>query len=355
MKNISLLCVLTFYSLLFLSFEGYACTTFCLQDGDRVIFGRNFDFEVGYGHLLVNKRNILKSAMVRPPEKPFEWTSRFGSVTFNQNGREFPYGGINERGLVIEQMALNESIYPDTDERYGLTELQWIQYQLDNSATVEEVIASERILRVSSQSVAGLHFLVADRKGNVATIEFIEGKMQVHMADSLPVHVLANDTYEHSMEYLNNFSGFGGSEEIPVSTAPLDRFVNAAAALSEYSGEDAIDYSFQILDRVRQAETHWSIVYDLTNLEIHFQTQKNPAIKKLSLINLDFDCASPAQFVDIDEALVAGKLQLKDFSPVENELLINRVWSEVSFLSPMPKEIRKFYADYPATVNCLKR
>ena len=66
MKNISLLSVLTFYSLFFLSFDTTACTTFCLQDGDRVVFGRNFDFQVGYGHLLVNKRNMRKSALIRP-------------------------------------------------------------------------------------------------------------------------------------------------------------------------------------------------------------------------------------------------------------------------------------------------
>jgi choloylglycine hydrolase len=26
------------------------------------------------------------------------WTSRYGSITFNQYGREFPSGGINEKG-----------------------------------------------------------------------------------------------------------------------------------------------------------------------------------------------------------------------------------------------------------------
>lgn len=355
MKKNSLLSVLTFCSLFFLSLDTTACTTFCLQDGDRVVFGRNFDFQVGYGHLLINKRNMRKSAMVRPPEKAFEWTSRFGSVTFNQNGKEFPYGGINEKGLVIEQMALNESEYPEIDDRFGLTELQWIQYQLDNSASVEEVIASEEFLRVSPQSVAGLHFLVADKLGNVATIEFIGQKMIVHTAESLLVHALANDTYENSMKYLRNFSGFGGTREIPVSTAPLDRFVNAAAGLEEYSEGDIINYAFELLDRVRQVDssTHWSIVYDLTNLEIYYHTLKNPEIRKLSLAEIDFNCDSPAQFIDIDESPIAGKLQFKAFSPDANESLINRVWSEVDFLSPMPVEIRKIYADYPGTVHCV--
>jgi penicillin V acylase-like amidase (Ntn superfamily) len=353
MKKHSLLSILILFSIFLFNLEGKACTTFCLQDGERVVFGRNFDFQVGYGHVLINKRNMRKSAMIRPPEKAFEWTSLYGSVSFNQNGREFPYGGINERGLVIEQMALNSSVYPEIDDRFGLTELQWIQYQLDNSANVEEVIASEAILRVSTQSVAGLHFLVADRAGNVATIEFIEGKMVVHTAQSLPVMALANDTYEDSMAHLKNFSGFGGTKEIPVSAAPLDRFVNVAASLNDYSGEDIITYSFNILERVSQGrDTHWSTVYDLTNSEIYYRSLQNPEIRKLSLSTIDFDCDSPVLFVDIDEEPVAGKLPFNSFSPLENEDLINRVWSEVEFLAPLPVEIRKIYADYPLSVKC---
>ncbi len=357
MKKISPVCILTFYAFFLISFEGIACTTFCLQDGNRVVFGRNFDFPVGYGHVVINKRNTTKAAMIRPPEKLFEWTSKFGSVTFNQNGREFPYGGINESGLVIEQMALNETIYPETDDRYGLTELQWIQYQLDNSASVEEVIASEKFLRISPQSVAKLHFLVADKMGKVATIEFLDGKMIVHTGEGLPVSALANDTYKNGMRYLKDFSGFGGTKDIPVSSAPLDRFVNAAVALQEFSGEDLIDYSFKILERVKQEDssTQWSIVYDLNNLEVYFKTRNNPELRKFSLQEMDFDCDSPVQYANIDEGSIDGELQFEDFSPEENEDLINRVWSEVEFLSPLPLEVRKYYADYPLTIRCEER
>ncbi len=202
----------------------------------------------------------------------------------------------------MSKWLLNETIYPETDDRYGLTELQWIQYQLDNSASVEEVIASEKFLRISPQSVAKLHFLVADKMGNVATIEFIDGKMIAHTGEELPVNALANDTYKNSMQYLEDFSGFGGTKDIPHSSAPLDRFVNAAVALQEYSGEDLINYSFNILERVKQEDssTQWSIVYDLNNLEVYFKTQKNPELRKFSLLEMDFDCDSPVQYVNID-------------------------------------------------------
>ncbi len=100
---------------------------------------------------MINKRNVTKTAAAFPPEKPITWTSKYGNITFNQMGREFPYGGINEAGLVIEQMWLDKTRYPVSDNRYGLSELQWIQYQLDNSATINDVIASDTLVRVSFQ------------------------------------------------------------------------------------------------------------------------------------------------------------------------------------------------------------
>ena len=135
-----------------------ACTTFSFSDKKgNIVFGRNFDFPVGVGHIEINKRNLRKTAFIRAPEKPLEWISKYGSITFNQIGKEFPYGGMNEAGLVIEQMWLQETAYPQLDERYSLSELQWIQYQLDNSKSVKDVINSDNLVRISFTSVSPLH------------------------------------------------------------------------------------------------------------------------------------------------------------------------------------------------------
>src|SRR5881409_3550345 len=44
-----------------------ACTTFCLGDGRTVVFGRNYDFEIGDGLVIVNKRNVVKVSAVGTP------------------------------------------------------------------------------------------------------------------------------------------------------------------------------------------------------------------------------------------------------------------------------------------------
>jgi penicillin V acylase-like amidase (Ntn superfamily) len=125
--------------------------------------------------------------------------SKYGSITFNQYGKEFPTGGMNEKGLVVELMWLDETRYPNPDQRPAVGVLQWIQYQLDNSSTTAEVIGSNSQIRISEKT-APIHFLVADAAGNVATIEFLDGKMVVHKDKELPFPVLTNDTYASSVQ-----------------------------------------------------------------------------------------------------------------------------------------------------------
>jgi penicillin V acylase-like amidase (Ntn superfamily) len=78
---------------------------------------------------------------------------------------------------------LTEPTTPAADQRASLNELQWIQYQLDNSSTIDEVIGSDQLIRISRNDAAPLHYLVADSKGHAATIEFIKGKMVVHKSN----------------------------------------------------------------------------------------------------------------------------------------------------------------------------
>ena len=106
-----------------------ACTTFCAGG----LFGRNYDFEIGYGHVIVNKRGVSKTSQT---DKPASWTSRFGSITFNQFGRDSATGGMNEKGLVVELMWLDGTRYPAADARSEVGTLEWIQYQLDTASNV---------------------------------------------------------------------------------------------------------------------------------------------------------------------------------------------------------------------------
>ena len=340
---------------LLLALQVFPCTTFFLKDQNgKMVFGRNYDFPTGEGHLVINKRNLQKTAFIRPPEKALQWISKYGSISFNQAGKEFPYGGMNEAGLVIEQMWLKETLYPEMDERYGLSELQWIQYQLDMSGSVQEVIDSDSLLRISPTSVATLHFLVADRSGDVATIEYINGKMQVHREKQLPYPVLANCPYERSLDYVDHRDKKTGKSFSGWTKNSSGRFARAAEMIKNYNGSENIeDYAFRILENVAQeGSTQWSIVYDLTNKSIAWKTMNNAAYRSIELSAVDFACDAPDLYVDVDKNFK----NIADFSIYsfeDNLALIRTVFSKVDFLkNNVPEEAMLATAKYPESIRC---
>jgi len=342
--------------IILLPIPGNSCTTFVLKDSKgHVVFGRNFDFPAGYGHMHVNKRGQLKSSLPVPGEEVVEWVSRYGSVTFNQGGREFPYGGMNEAGLVIELMWLQEAQYPPHDDRHGLMELQWVQYNLDNAASVREVIANNKLIRITDKATAPLHFLVADRSGDVATIEFLDGKMVVHRGENLPYTVLANCTYETSVDFKSNKDMGTDREFTGWTNNSSGRFAEAASMVQDYdeSEYDMVDYAFVVLDSVAQHPgTVWSIVYDISNAAISFKTVVNKEIRDISFADLDISCEAANLYADLD--LFDGKAEsLKEITVEANLDCINKVFDNVDFLRDnVTPELRQGTAVYFQSVKC---
>ncbi|KPL07288.1 hypothetical protein AMJ86_04825 [bacterium SM23_57] len=88
-----------------------ACSTFKLQKGDELIYGHNLNYgDIGVpGLIFINKRGIFKlgrtwselTTKERLNPSSHCWISRYGSITFNAIGRDFPDGGMNEAGLFI--------------------------------------------------------------------------------------------------------------------------------------------------------------------------------------------------------------------------------------------------------------
>jgi choloylglycine hydrolase len=314
-------------AILFSAVTGDACTTFCT----RGLFGRNYDFEHGNGIVVVNKRGMQKTSSNGAHA---EWTSKFGSLTFNQFGRDNPTGGMNEKGLVVELMWLDGTRYPSADARRELGTLEWIQYQLDTSASVAGVIASDKSIRIEERGVP-LHYLVADASGDVASIEFLDGKMIVHRGSTLPVPALANDTYETSLALMK-----GGAH---------DRFARAANALRTAS---TIDDAFGVLERVQQPETQWSIVYDIRNRAVAWRTAANHERRTIRFASLDFACASPVRIAGIDAGKGDFAPLLRDYTSARNLELVRRSIRATSFTRNMPDAEIEESAAWPDKSSC---
>ncbi|GAI00316.1 unnamed protein product, partial [marine sediment metagenome] len=246
--------------------------------------------------------------------------------------------------------------YPESDNRYGLSELQWIQYQLDNSTAVNDVIASDTLVRVSFQSQAPIHFLLCDKQGDVATIEYIDGKLVFHKGKDLSVTVLANNTYEESIDYTKKFIEFGGNDTIPKTIKSLDRFAQAASMVKKFDekkSENIINYSFDILKTVSQGEaTHWSNVYDIVNMKIYYKTYGNRETRVINFEDFNFSCKSPVLITDIENNIDRIEKDFIYYSTKLNRELIENVFNNVEFLKNIPKEARDSMARYPESFIC---
>lgn len=329
-----------------------ACTTFVLKTDKDLIFGKNYDWMIDFGFVTVNKRGVFKSALVNPPDKPSQWTSKYGSLTFNQFGKEFPNGGINEKGLVIELMWLDDTKYPPSDNRpvAGGT-LQWIQYQLDNCSSVDEVIQSDKEVRIAQNTVP-IHYLIADYSGKTASIEFIEGKLVTHTNDK--VMALTNDTYEKSQEYFMQHSSPDENDK-----SSLNRFALTCKRVIDYNpsnGVKPVDYGFEVLKTASQGDyTQWSIIYDIKNLTIYFKSNKNKEARNILLSSLDFICSTPVKIIDINTT-ATGNIndKMHQYSYGDNRNLIDSSYSNVGFLMSVSKTERDFIASYPDKMICKK-
>jgi len=349
-----------------------ACTTFVIHQKNLLLFGRNLDWPTGTGLAMINQRNLEKVALIDSSEKPAKWISKFGSITFNQVGRDLPYGGMNENGLVVEQMTLDQTVYPSRDNRSGIGACQWIQYQLDNYSTIEEVIQSNTILRIVD-GIAKLHFLVCDRSGHTVSIEFLNGKMVCHTESDLPVQVLANSTYAESMICYND----NGDTQ---SNRSLYNFVTAAHQVKHPDFPDdtsAISYAFSVLHSVSQGlATKWSIVYDITNMKVHFKIFETPTIvgeqkiftkqppydpvtKIVDFKGLNFDCSAKMKVLDLNcdiEGIV--NQSLTDYSTDINKEFIAKAFTFFKNWG-IPIDLKEpelvYLAKYPESFRCFTK
>lgn len=330
--------LLTLSFLLFLnSLSALSCTTFVIHTENSLVFGRNLDWVSDNGVIVVNKRNVSKTSLVFPPEKATSWTSKYGSVTFNQFGKEFPFGGMNEKGLVVEIMLVDGS-YPTRDDRTAVNELQWVQYQLDNAATIDEVIASDKLIRISKIN-QNIHFLICDKSGNTAVIEFDKKGMKVFRGEKLPYPVLENDPYSKSLQK--------HEDEFKC------RFRTAATMVKKFNENpigSSVDYSFSILDKVA-LDGSWSIVYDIKNGEIHFKTASNSSIRQLKIDSFDFSCTEVSQLYDL-QGENAGSIQsfFVDYSSDLNQRKFNAAVKSNQIT--LPREVLNMFLRYEETCEC---
>lgn len=331
--------------------ESFACTTFFLEKNGQMVFGKNYDWMTGTGMINTNLKGLSKTSLPVDGGPVIKWKSKYGSTTFNQFGKEFPNGGMNEKGLVIELMWLSDSDFPDRDKRAGLSVLQWIQYQLDNSSNVEDVIGTDKTVRIVSLG-APQHYLVADAKGDVATIEFINGKMVVHRSSTLPYPVLTNNTYESSLSALKSNTSKRDNS--------LTRFSNVCKMWQHYQQvtveKPIVNYAFDMLQKASQKDfTQWSIVYDITNKTIYFKTASNQQQRSIATSKFSYEATSHPLAYNLNDKS-AGDINSKftGYTDQQNRSSLFSAFKESAEQITVQLGLQKAIADFVKSVKMLK-
>lgn len=340
------------------------CTTFVIKDKNNLVFGRNYDFGCELGFVVVNRKGISKQSFSNPPHLPTIWVAKYGSVTFNQIGVDMPMGGMNEKRLVIAQMALYQDFKPKVENKTILSELEWIQYQLDNSATLDEVIENNKKICIVPFGIP-LHYMVCDSLGNIGIVEIINGEFKVYQGDEIKIPVCSNISYQQSKKSLKLYPNFGGEKAIPdkwIEVPDIIAISNEMIKNFNSKNNKAVDYSFDILKKVGSEEyTQWSLVFDLKKGEINFKTHSNKKMKVIHVNDLIESFSKGIYTVDIksikDNVSIKkqfSNLTKKDY--FEYKMKVIKWYSEnIPGFPKIPEQVVNQELDYIFNRNKIKK
>jgi len=341
------------------------CTTFKLQNSRQLTLSQNYDFYYGHGLIIQNNRGVHKVALCDDLTKDNlydeslstpRWVSKYGSISFNQFAREVPTCGMNEAGLSIASMWHDTQRVSKEHTGKSITELQWIQYQLDCYSTVDEVIDNllDLDLRVE---IYPMHYSVCDRKGDSAIIELKSGKLQAFR--TFESHACSNAGLEESLAYALKYSG-KDSSEISIVEPILDRASKALFMTKEFESStgtvDAVKNSFDILDAVSlqigfkalfkwigkgipPSQTFWQIVFDINSLSIHFKTKNNRNIRTVKLLDFNYSNSSVIKVLDIEAKYNADVTdKFKEYSRADNDRIVKTSFKPMKDTVPLSEQ-----------------
>jgi len=223
------------------------------------------------------------------------WTARYGSLVAAAYDL-MSVDGLNEAGLAGHILWLTESGYGAHDRsRPALSMAVWLQYFLDNFATVAEAaawIADTGVQVVpladpGTGEIPAVHLALDDATGDSAIVEYLGGTPTVWHDRSYRV-MTNSPPYHDQLELLSRLDGFGGDQPLPGSTLASDRFARASYYVSKLPKPDnqvaAVAGMLSVIRNAAQpfripdpgkpdvSQTIWQTVADLTNKRYVFSS-----------------------------------------------------------------------------------
>lgn len=259
------------------------------------------------------------------------WTARYASMAAGAHDL-MTVDGFNEAGLAAHQLFLLESEYGGpADDRPRLSLAVWLQYLLDNFATVAEVVAwtEEAQPTIAAQDdpftgqPIGLHLALDDAHGDSAIIEYLEGHPHIHHGRAYTV-MTNSPPFDQQLELLEANRSASERGELPGGTGATDRFIRADHYLSRLpapsGGSEAVASLLSVMRNVSQpfrtpdpaapfaSQTQWRTVADLTRRIFVFESSHRPNVVWAHLDDLDMAPGAPVLRLNLvsDHGLEGG-------------------------------------------------
>ena len=328
--------------------SGQACSTVFFERDGQVLLGHNMDWFADRLYIMVNKRDVQKYGFVFPNDPTFTWISKYGSISLNMEGREITGRGMNEAGLVILEMALGDTRQSTDGKLPRLSVGQWAQYQLDTSATIEDVIASDRVVRISPEEEWQSQFLLWDTTGAVALVAWLEGKMTVLKGDALSVPVFVNSTYASCMR--------AGDDRTGRFKKMSDRY----ASYDPAKDSDSLTFVYSVLQEGADMfppplRTLWQFVIDARAKRIYFTSFDNSNLRFLDLKDLDFSCHTQVEVLDLSRGEAGNvRSELVPYTSSLNADLIRYIFGIYrSYGIPASDELIEKIIAFPESTTCV--
>ena len=307
-----------------------ACTRILWNNNGKVVMvARTMDlYRSDQATILVTPRGLMHSAV--GPSTIAPWRTKYGSVSVTA-AEVSATDGMNEKGLVVNQLYLSGTQYVKPDDRPTLANVSVVAYILDNFATVEEALTGLAKVRILSVRVLDrewpTHIAISDAKGDSAIIEFINQQRIVHHGPSY--RVMTNEPrIEDQLQNLGRYITFGGRLPIPGGIDPASRFVRASFFLKTLTAPgstlEALVKMFSVINAEvvpfdaeegsdpNQFEdkwpTLWTAVADSTHKVYYFRSSFSPSLYWVDLTKLNLSPGHQPRQVDAYLPGLAGDI-----------------------------------------------
>jgi choloylglycine hydrolase len=317
--------IVLFLCTLFSINQAIACTRVVYKGTNGTILtARSMDWKTEIpAELWVFPRGMERNG--RAGSTSIHWQSKYGSV-ITSSWNIATSDGMNEKGLAGNMLWLVESKYPEFKKDQtpsGLSISLWLQYILDNFATVDEAVkalSKEAFVVVTynipdTKRLITVHISISDKTGDNAILEYVNGKLVIHH-DKSYVTMTNSPLYEKQLAINDYWKNIPGTTMLPGTNKASDRFVRASYYTNAVPKTDdvkvAVPTAFSVIrnasvpfgistpDEPNISSTRWRIVADQKNLTYYFETVLNYSVVWVDFKNIDFSKTGKVKKLDVE-------------------------------------------------------